>query len=166
MQTDAMSAPPPCMRRIHSASRANRPCGAVMIGVYRSHTMTTSNGSPSTIDSCGSTRMPPKQRNGSGSAATIRTSRSASPGSPMVMSGKTAPTDPRTSNRPNRIAGDVSGAANNATRGLPAPRPDAGSPVASVIFAPIRCNPSLAPSYDVQRDSRSTVVAQQSPGGS
>ena len=37
--------------------------------------MTTSKGRPSSIDSCGSTRMPPKQRNGAGSAATIRTSR-------------------------------------------------------------------------------------------
>ncbi len=67
---------------------------------------------------CGSTRMSPKQRNGCASAATILTSRSASPGVPTVMSGYTAPTDSRTSYSPYRIDGDVSAAASRAMLGL------------------------------------------------
>ena len=100
MQTEAMRAPAACLPRSQSASRSNRPWGAVVIGVYRSQTMMTSKGLPSSIDSCGSTRTLPKQRNGATSVATIRTSSSASPGSPMVMSGYVAPTELRTSYRP------------------------------------------------------------------
>ncbi len=66
---------------------AYRPRGAVWIGVYMSQTITASAASTSSIERWGSTRMLPKQRNGSFVAPTIDTSSSASPGSPVVMSG-------------------------------------------------------------------------------
>ena len=114
-----------------------------MIGVYRSHTMTTSNGSPSPIDSCGSTRMPPKHRNGSRIRRHDPDVQERIAGLARGHVREDRPHRPRTSNRPNRIAGDVSGAANNATRGLPAPGPGPASALRSCLsslprFAAIR----------------------------
>ena len=76
------------------------PVGGSVIGVYMSQITTTSTSSAASTAIAGSTRTLPKQRNGSAVAATMKTSRSASPGAPTVMSGKTAPTDSRTSYRP------------------------------------------------------------------
>ena len=100
VHTVAISDPPACIWRSHSTSRAKRPWGGASIGVYLSHTITTSARSTSSMAACGSTGTLPKQRNGSVLAATMRTSSRASPGSPVVMSGNTAPTDIRTSYNP------------------------------------------------------------------
>src|SRR2546428_683220 len=63
------------------------------MGAYMSQTIATSTSPTSLSAAWGSISTLPKQRNGSRVAATMTTSRSASPGSPVVMSGYTAPTD-------------------------------------------------------------------------
>ena len=87
MQTVAITAPRAWTRRSQAVSAGYRPFGASVIGAYMSQMTTTSTSSASVTASAGSTSTFPKQRNGSAVAATMNTSRSASPGVPTVMSG-------------------------------------------------------------------------------